>query len=255
MEGKEYSYAFDPWPLGWRGRIGMIMPSVEDGPATYEYRRLCPQGVTLHQTRVMLHKLTEKDLVKMRDDSIYAAELLATAGVDVITYVCTAGGFIKGMEWDKSLIKDIEDKTGIKAITAISACVEALKFMKIKKLLLYAPYKEEITEKVIKYLHDAGFEVLGYESLGLDSVLDVCRLPPWETYRGLMKLHKKCPDADGIFVSGGAVRTLPIFEFVERDMGLPMITNPTAVMWKCLKLIGIKEKISGFGKLMESCGN
>ena len=90
-------------------------------------------------------KLTLEHLTRMRDDAIHGAEMLAVAKVDAISYIGTAACFVWGLEGDKALIKEIEEKTGIKTTTGASAVAEALKFMGIKKMILYAPTTEEIT--------------------------------------------------------------------------------------------------------------
>ena len=70
-------------------------------------------------------------------------------------------------------------------------------------------------------------------------------------YRGVMKLYKWCPDVDGIFVSGGCLRTLEIIDILGKYKGLPVVTSNPVVMWRCLQLVGIRELIYGFGKLLE----
>lgn len=40
-------------PLGWKAKIGLILPAQEEGQTSYEYRSMCPEGVITLETRVM----------------------------------------------------------------------------------------------------------------------------------------------------------------------------------------------------------
>ena len=58
------------------------------------------------------------------------------------------------------------------------------------------------------------------------------------------------PDADAIFISCGALRTLDVIQAVEDAVGKPAICSNQAMLWHCLRLAGIDDRISGFGRLM-----
>jgi len=251
METCTNNKAFKSWPLGWKAKIGLLLPSQEDGYVSYEFRMLCPDGVVTLTTRVMGGNLTMGMLNRMREDAVYAAKLLAVAEPDVISYEPTAASFVLGVEGDKALIKEIQDKTGIKATTGASAVTEALRFLNVKKMVIYAPTIEEITMKSVKYFEDLGFEVCDHESLGEESNANIHRVSPWELYSKVMKLYKRCPNVDGIFVSGACFRTLEMLETLEKNTGLPAVTTVVANMWRCLQLAGVKDLVYGFGRLLE----
>ncbi len=240
----------DPWYVGWRAKIGMILPSVSEGIASYEYRAIFPEGVIPLETRVMCRKITLEELKKGRAEVLYAAEMLATARCDVISYVATAATYVWGADGDAAVIREIQEKTGIKATTGASSVSDAIKFMGIKKIVLYTPYGEEVMKMGIKLFEDRGIKVAGSFATGYTDTFDIYRVPPWEAYRGIMKLYREHPEVDGIFLSGGGLRALPIIEIVERDAGVPVITTTVANAFRTLQLANIKESIYGFGKLL-----
>lgn len=45
MESRGGRPILKPWPLDWRAKIGLLIPSQEDGYSTYEYQVLFPEGV------------------------------------------------------------------------------------------------------------------------------------------------------------------------------------------------------------------
>jgi len=136
----------DRWPLGWKAKIGLILPSQEVGQTSYEYRSMCPDGVITLETRVMgCINITMDMLQRMREDAIYGAELLAVAKPEAITYEPTAASFILGVKGDQDVINEIQDKAGIKATTGASPVSAALKFLGRQKVLLCARTTDEIT--------------------------------------------------------------------------------------------------------------
>jgi len=240
-----------PYPLGWKAKIGILLPSHDTGYGSYEFRVLCPDGVVTLETRVMGGRLTIEHLQRMREDALHGAELLATAAPDVICYIATAACFVLGVEGEKQLLKAIEEKTGIQAASGGSSVTEAFKFLGVKKMSMYVPTNEELTAKSTQYFEDQGLEVCACESLGQESLPNINRMSPWEIYGDVMKLYRRCPEVDGIFVTGGCFRTLEMLEVLEKDTGVPIVTTTPANMWRCLQLVGVKDPICGFGQLLE----
>ena len=58
------------------------------------------------------------------------------------------------------------------------------------------------------------------------------------------------PDAEAVFISCGALRSLDIVEALERELGKPVICSNQAMMWHVLRLSGIADRIDGFGTLL-----
>ncbi len=251
MESRRNRPVLKPWPLGWKAKVGILMPSHDTGYSTYEYQILFPEGVMPLQTRLKGGRLTKEAMMGMRADAVYGAEILAVAEVDAISYVGTAACYVWGVEGDKALIREIEEKTGIKATTGGTAVIDAFTALGIKKILLYSPYNEELAVITVKFLQDRGVTVADQTHLNLENMADANRVSPLEIYSGIMKMHKHRPDADGIFISGGCLRTLEVIAMLEEDTGLPVVTTTPANVWKLLQLAGVKDQIQGFGKLLE----
>jgi len=82
--------------------------------------------------------------------------------------------------------------------------------------------------------------ITAYECMGYIKTHDIYRVHPGRLTRGDEALPEDS-DVDGIFLSGGGLRTLPIIEILERDTGLPVVGTTTANAWRSLQLAGIKE--------------
>ena len=241
------------WPLGWRAKIGFILPSQEEGQSSYEYRSMCPEGVIPLETRVMgCNDLTIEKLKRMREDAIYAAELLAVPKSDVITYEPTAASFILGVQGDQDFISEVQEKTGIKTTSGASAVSAALKELGVKRIMLCARVTEEITVKELNYLEEVGFDVAYHYSFGEEeSSASLKRMTPWDLYSQLVRLYRQHSNVEGILVTGAAYRTVEMIESLEKEIGIPVVSTVSGNMWRCLQLAGIKEPISGFGQLLD----
>jgi maleate isomerase len=251
MENSEHRRVLKPYPLGWKAKIGVLIPAVDTGYCSYEFRVLCPEGVVTLETRVRMGALTLEMLRKMREGAVRDAMLLAVAGPDVITYEATAAGFVLGVEGDATLIREIEEATGIRATTGASSVAASMEALGIKKVSVYAATPEEVTQYTVRYLTDKGFDVRRHESLSFGHASEGFRMSPWELYSEIVKFYRRCPDVEAIFIAGGCFRTLEMLATIEKDLGLPVVTTVPANMWHCLKLAGVKDLVHGFGQLLE----
>ena len=66
---------------------------------------------------------------------------------------------------------------------------------------------------------------------------------------------EEAQDADGVFVPCPRWPTIGDVELLEKEIGKPVVTSCQAYIWYALKLIHIKEKVTGFGQLMATLGS
>ena len=57
------------------------------------------------------------------------------------------------------------------------------------------------------------------------------------------------PEAEAIFISCGALRTLDIIDELEEEVGKPVVTSNQAMLWDTLRLAGIEDRLEGYGRL------
>ena len=56
-------------------------------------------------------------------------------------------------------------------------------------------------------------------------------------------------DAQVVFLSGLGMPTIPILDALEHELGKPVISAASAMMWQALRLAGVRERVSGYGGL------
>jgi maleate cis-trans isomerase len=224
---------------------------MDTGYGPYEFQVLCPDGVVVLESRVMGGNLTLDQMQKMREDTIRAAKLLAYATPDTICLIGALVSYMLGVEGEKALLKEIEDQTGCKSAAGGDSVARAFKFLGVRKISLYVPTTDELTKISIKYFEDQGFEVKDCMSLGEESFTNISRYSAGENYANVLKLYRRTPDVDGIFVTGGCIRALEAVALMEKDTGVPVVTTTVANMWRSLQLAGVKDLVYGFGQLLE----
>ena len=57
-------------------------------------------------------------------------------------------------------------------------------------------------------------------------------------------------DAEAVLISCGALRTLQVVEEIEQKLGKPVVCSNQAMIWECLRLAGVDDRIEGYGRLL-----
>jgi maleate isomerase len=239
---------------GWRGKIGLIVPS-SNTVCEEEFYRMLPEGVSLHTARVFnpvveTEKEKEAAMMGMNTEIERAARELSSVEPTVIIYACTTGSFIKGPGYDREVGERIKKEAGVPGISTSSAVIQALRTLNLHKIVLASPYNQQIGKKEKVFLEKAipGLTILKEKHLGLLNALDKGCLPPADAYRTAREID--IAEAEGIFISCTNFRTIEIIESLEADTGKPVVTSNQASLWLALKEIGVGG-VKGYGELFQ----
>ena len=209
-----------------------------------------PDGVCLVETRTLVHDVTAVGLAEAVAQVERAALELASAEVDVILQAGTAIAFFRGFGHDTELCRRIVQVTGIKATTSLTAVVEALRALGIKKPAIATSYIAEIDGRLVHVLEKSGFEVAAIKGMGIKKSIDMGKVEPEKTYLLARRIVRSAPGTDGILISCGNLRSFEVIEPLETDTGLPVVTSNQAGLWQALRLAGVNERLSNLGRLL-----
>jgi maleate isomerase len=232
---------------GWRGRLGLIVPS-SNTTNEPEFSRHLPDGVSLHTSRMHLENANADDLVGMADEVERCADLLGTADVDVVAYGCTTGSLVKGAGYDEEIEGRIEARVGVPAVATAAAIKRAFDALDLESLAIATPYISDLNEREEQFLADAGYEVVDLQGLELEANAEIGRQRPEVAYRRARELDHQ--DADGVFVSCTNYRTFEVIERLEADLGKPVVTSNQATLWDALRTLGVSAELP-LGQLFE----
>ena len=237
--------------IGWRARLGFLLPP---GNPTVEpeMMALAPPGVSLHFNRMVARGVPgapdgQSERNRMMVDNIEAtAEMLALARPDVIVLAHTATSYYLGRDGEAALIARLEKSTGTRVLTAFGAVLRGLERLGVRRLALGAPYSRETTLHGKAHLEAHGLQVVNFGNLkGVTNIYDETD----ERAYGLARMVD-CAEAEAVFLTGTGMPTLPVLEALEQDLGKPVISSASAMMWHALRTAGVRQPIPGYGRLL-----
>lgn len=230
----------------WRAKIGYVLLATEQ-TIQDDVFALRPPGIGIHFARAAIpDSITNETLAAQRDLLAPSAEtLLPDGSLDVICYACTSGSLVIGEDVvHRELLRGAPNA---KATSIIAAVHKALRTLGARRLAVVTPYLTEINEREADYMTQAGFEILSITGLNIEKDSDMVRVTP--DFLRDFALSVDRPDADAIFISCGALRSLDVVEEIEQRLGKPVVTSNQAMIWDCLRLAGIEDRIDGYGRL------
>lgn len=229
-----------------RAKIGYVLlateQTIEDDVATINI-----PGVGSHFARLPSpDSITVANLFALGDHlAPTAATLLPDGSSDVITYGCTSGSLIVGEE--RVFAEINKGAPNAKATSIITAVKRALKIVGAENIVVATPYLDEINADEADYMEASGFKVLDIQGLNIEKDSDMVRVTPDFIASFAASIDR--PDADAIFISCGALRSLDIVDQLEQHVQKPVICSNQAMIWDALRLAGINDQIEGFGDL------
>jgi maleate isomerase len=230
-----------------RAKIGYVLLSTEQ-TIQDDAMALRPSGVGIHFARLNNpDSITNASLTAVADYLAPAAQtLLPDGSLDVVCYGCTSGSLVVGEQRVfAELNKGAPNAIATSLITGVK---RALKAVKATKIVVATPYLDEVNTLEKIYLESVGFEVLNIQGLNLEKDSDMVRVTPEFIREFALSIDRK--DADAVFISCGALRSLDVIGEIEACIGKPAICSNQAMIWDTLRLAGIMDKIEGYGRLL-----
>lgn len=240
---------FDDGPYS-RARLGFVCVA-NAGLTEGDMFRMRPDDVGLSFTHMRMQtECTIENLALMEHDldDALSGFVPARSDIDILCYNCTAGSFVIG----EDVIRD-KLETGrpeVIGTTLLTGVVEALRKLGVRSLSVGTAYTPDIDALEKSYLEDHGFDVAVMEGLSLHTDVEMNRVSP--DFLRSFAISVDRPDADAVFLSCGALRSLEVIEIVEREIGKPVLCSNQASFWNCLRLAGVDDQIEGFGQLFRA---
>lgn len=230
-----------------RAKIGFVLLATEQTIES-DMMRWAPDGVGVHFSRGdNPDQITTESLGAMVDSLAPAARVLApNAGLDVICYACTSGSVVMGEDAIRAELQ--RGAPDAQPTTLISGVFAALDALAAKRVVVATPYLDEVNAVEADYMRDHGVDVLAIDGLNITNDSDMVRVAP--DYIRDFAISVDRPDAEAIFVSCGALRTVDVIEQIESATGKPCVASNQAMLWHCLRLAGINDRIDGLGTLL-----
>ena len=237
----------DSFPHTATARLGLVLPSVNTVVEAWLPPAL-PQGVSLHVARMLLpDRLTAEAVRKMdSDDGRRAVLQVASCRPKAILYGCFASSVVQGLAYDRSLVAEFHEATGLPGETAAGASIAALRSFGAKRIAVISPYADEVDKAEHDFLQSCGFSISSSECFGIRNAFDLADAP---VGRMIEAGKRAAALADAIFLSCMNMKSHLAVQELEEATGRPVVTATTATAWALFGLSGVKPTRSLLGAL------
>ena len=236
---------------GARARIGLLVLE-SDQTMEWEMRQMADlPGVAIYHARLANEaEVTPETLVQMELEVPKAAALLPEyLGLKAIGYGCTSGSTIIGEQRVSELIQ--MNNPTVPTSNPLTAAKAALKRLGIKRLGLVTPYRPDVTELMQARFEEAGIVIQSVGSFYQQDDRVVGRITSDAILEAALTIGQN-DLVDGVFISCTSLRAAGIIEQAEAALGKPVTASNHALAWHLLRLAGIRDEVTGFGRLFHA---
>jgi len=229
--------------------IGLVVPFAEDkvppeGLQMYPSTKFVPRGVGVRS-------LTPEGFAAAFDAIPAAADDLARKGVDAIMVIGTSLTFYRGPDAHDRLLEKLRAATGLPVSSMSQAILDALRAVGARRVAVATAYTDVVNARLKELLVAAGIDVLSLECFNLLEFGGPSRKSEADIVALSGEAVAKAPDAEGILISCGGLRTLGVAKPLEDRHGVPVVSSTPAAFWAAMRLVGESGHVAGCGRLLE----
>lgn len=210
-------------------RVGLIVPSSNTVMEPDFHRHLGPECL-VSTTRIFLENVTREAEVRMLEDELSkAVEIIGTGAPDVVVFGCTSAGALGALAHDDGIGAMIAKGTKAKAVTVLRAVLAQLREIGPRKVAVFTPYIDDLTNSIVASLAEAGFPSLKAAGMGIRSNLEIGRVTPAEIV-AFVESQIKGYAPDCVFLSCTNWRAIEAIEPLRRTLGIPIVSSNQAAI-------------------------
>ncbi len=233
-----------------KGDIGFLVPA-GNRVILPEMYYMAAEGFGFFETRLMVSgdHISRESNFAMIENIKRGIQELQTARVKVCVFACTVSSFLKGSKWDHDFCEQWRNVSDFQVTTTVLSLIESLRHLNAHKIAVATPWQKEANAAAKIYMTDCGFEVVSMSSHPLNR-FEVNDMKPEDTRRFARKADSLQADCLCIFATD--LPSAEILQKLEDELGKPVISSNSAILWNSLRLLNIQHSIKGFGRLLNA---
>ena len=234
--------------IGARARIGVVVLA-SDYTMEHEFRKIIDlPGVDFYEARIRNSPaITPETLAAMEPLISDTAELILPGDrLDVVAFGCTSATMVLGEPIIRERLKAAKPEA--KTTNPVSAAFAAFDAFGAKRIAVLTPYRRDVNEIVRDYIVAGGYQVPVFGSFNEELDPVVASIDE-SSLKDAITIITEGREVDAVFVSCTSVRIADQIEEIETETGLAVTSSNHAMAWHALRLAGIEDEISGYGRL------
>jgi maleate isomerase len=232
----------------WRGLVGTIKPTMRPG-SFEELVRLLPEGIGIVPLFLEGRQAPIDDwpaAIPRYEERI--AEMARTKP-DIIHVEGATAFMLMGRKAEADCLRKWRRRFKVPIFTAAQNQVRALRVLKIKSLVGITYATGNMNAVYAQYLAEAGFNVMAMAGMP-HNWENIDAITPEALYAFAKKYFLKNSGADGIYLHGSDWRVLKAVEWLEQDLGVPVVHAVAARSWELQKRLHVRQPLKGCGRLL-----
>ena len=130
--------------------------------------------------------------------------------------------------------------------------LEAMELLKMRRVTVISNYKQEMLDRLIAALNAYDVEVVSSKGIHLSLAQQMTEASFNTAYDMAIDAYKNNPHTDGFFFACPQWPLVGNIDRIERETGLPAITQLQVLSWWVLKELGIPSTVANAGRLLST---
>ncbi|MBI4200304.1 MAG: hypothetical protein HY535_07520 [Chloroflexi bacterium] len=229
-----------------RARLGFVTLGPASGPHFSSMQLLVPPDVRWDPEVLGLYGKTHEDIRGIHEVIVNRVRPLAQQ--HQWQGVTLAAAMVEIM--NPGIRERLQDALKVPVTTALDSVIPALRAFKARRIALITPMDEAANGPIREHLRSVGIEAYSPASV-IKNYLDAGNLGPDDVYAIAEKALKQVPPVDAVYFQAAILDPIRVLDRMERHLGVPVVASLPAMLWRILSKLGLRYKISGYGRLLK----
>ena len=226
--------------------IGILSPATPNRPHFKSLDSILPTGVSITHEGLGLLGESYQNLVGKTERIVELAKGFVRR--HSVRGLMLTGGFVT--LFNPGLESQVADATGLPVAAAISSAFAALTAYQAHSVLLMTPFDAASDGMIKNHLNNLGFDVDLGPAFENRKAGNAVNMRADELFDLVVKTFTTKTPVSAIYFQGATMDALPVIQRLENQLGVPVITSNTAMLWHLLSKLGLKFSVQGYGKLL-----